>query len=163
MTWTLWKQPRKTQELESDEISFADPARGVIVSSKPVSGVSDFYGGLITRESTAIAFKDFGFDLSEEDTVIGVELFLHATRNGRTQDKTITIFMNKPIGTNLADLTAEDKHTYSGGLETWKIASATMDYNSENFGVIIDLQPHTEFPCNELVYIRKVQVRLQLA
>lgn len=162
MTWTKWQSPRKTQELESNEISFAsEPLGRTIVSSKPISAVSNYSGGLYTVESSAILFKDFGFDV-DSSLVEEIELHLHVSRLGRTQDKTIMLYMDKQIGKNRADLEAEDKHTYSGGLETWKIASANMDYTSPEFGVVIDLQPHTEYPSNVTVYIRKVAVRLKL-
>jgi len=162
MTWTKWKQPTKTQLLELDEVSFngSSPSRG-LVSNKPISAVSNYFGGLYTVESSAIVFTDFGFDVNNQD-VEYIELYLHVSRLGRTQDKTISLFMDKKIGKNQSDLEAADEHTYTGGLEEWKIASATMDYNSPEFGVIIDLQPHTQYPSNVTVYLRKIAVRLKL-
>lgn len=162
MTWTKWKSPRKSQELESNEISFNDEEKPrTIVSNKPISAVSNYFGGLYTVESSAILFSDFGFDV-DSDQVEEIELFLHVSRLGRTQDKTISLYMGKQIGKNRADLEAEDENVYGGGLESWKIASANMDYTSPDFGVVIDLQPHTQYPSNVTVYIRKVAVRLKL-
>lgn len=163
MTWTKWKSPRKTQELETNEISFNDEGNPkTIVSNKPISAVSNYFGGLYTVESSAILFSDFGFDV-DSTKVEEIELFLHVSRLGRTQDKTISLYMGKQIGKNRADLEAEDEHIYRGGLEAWKIASAKiMDYSSPEFGVVIDLQPHTQYPSNVTVYIRKVALRLKL-
>jgi len=163
MTWTNWLQPRKTQNLESNEILFDQSKIGrVLTSKKPVSGVSLYRGGLITVESTAIAFSNFGFDIGQQQ-VVGVELYLHTTRNARAQDKTIKLFAGKAVGKNLSDLEALDQHTYSGDLKEWGVNKLTIDYASEDFGVVVDLQPHTEYPSNVTIYIRKVQVRLQLA
>lgn len=163
MAWTSWKQPRKTQELESNEIPFDQvPRDNAFTSSKPVSGIGNFFGGLTTRESTAIAFTDFGFD-TEGKEVVGVELFLHASRLGRSQDKVISLYFNDPVGLNRSDLAATDEYTYEGDLASWGVENLDIDFTSENFGVVVDLQPHTQYPCNVTIYIRRVQVRLQLA
>lgn len=163
MTHTPWKSPRKIQQLESEEIEFSGvPRTTEYTSNKPVSGVSNFFGGLVTNESSAIAFTDFGFELDGKN-VVGVELYLYVSRLGRTQDKTIKLFAGKTVGLNQSDLQAEDKHTYSGDLKKWGVENREIDYTAEDFGVTIDLQPHTEYPSNEIVYIRKVQVRLELA
>lgn len=163
MTWTPWKQPRKTQELESKEIPFEQvPRANAFTSADAVSGIGNYFGGLTTRESTAIAFTDFGFDTQGKE-VVGVELFLHASRLARSQDKVISLYFNDPVGLNRSDLTATDEFTYGGELKDWGVENLDIDFTSDKFGVVVDLQPHTEFPCNVTIYIRRVQVRLQLA
>jgi len=162
LTYTPWSQPRQTQELEEDEISFDKvPRQNQYVSAEPITGVSNFFGGKVNQESSAIAFTDLRLDPGNKD-VIGVEVFLHVSRIGRTQDKTIKLFSEKTIGENLADLEAEDKNTYSGSLKTWGVDKMDVDFTASTFGVSIDLQPHTQYPANTTVYIRKVSVRLIL-
>lgn len=164
MTWTNWKSPRQQQYVESDEVQFKrSQTGGVLTSARAISGRGNFYGELITTESTAIAFTDFGFELNGK-VVEEIELFLHVSRLGRTQDKVIKLWTGeKPFGKNRADLSAEDENTYSGRLKDWELATAkNVPYESSDFGAYVDLQPHTEYPSSVTVYIRNVKMRLKL-
>jgi|AntDeeMinimDraft_6_1070357.scaffolds.fasta_scaffold01068_11 hypothetical protein len=165
MSWTPWKSPRKTQGIESNEIQFVDNnVSSVLTSKTSIKSTANFFGELVTTESTALVFTDFGFELDGQ-VVESIEIRLKASRLGRTQDKVIGIWDGtKRMGANMANLEATDDFTYSGTLGDWKLSSATkLDYVSPDFGVVIDLQPHTQYPSNVTVYIRKVQVRLKLA
>jgi hypothetical protein len=162
MTWTNWKSPRQQAYVEDDEIQFAQKS-GTLSTLKPVSSRANFFGELVTSESTAIVFTDFGFDVGEK-TVQEIELYLHVSRLGRTQDKTIKIWNGERIiGKNQANLEAEDKNTYSGTLKVWEVNTAkNIPYGTDKFGIYIDLQPHTEYPSSVIVYLRDIKMRLKL-
>ena len=129
--------------IESGEIQYDR-----LVSVEPAVGVGKSTGGLLTEQATALVFT--GFDIT--GTVRGLELKLEVTRLARTQDKTIQLWVNgAATGPNLADLTAGDVHVY-----TW--TDLDLEWDS-SMGVVIDLQPHTQYPSSNTIYIRSVGLR----
>ena len=97
--------------------------------------------------------------------VVGIEVRLIATRLARIQDKTIQlVFQNQPISENKQNLLAADTHVYGDAHDRWGITSdKNIPIDSSEFGVIIDLQPHTSIPCADTVYIRSIQMRVAVA
>lgn len=162
MNWTLWKSPRAAVGVEADEINFTNSQARNLRSVEPVRGIATSFGSLNTDESTAIVFSDFEFNVNNE-LVSHVEVELHVSRLGRVQDKVIALwFDGVRRKANLANLAAEDRHVYSGLTKDWR-AGSNIDYNSPQFGVYVDLQPHTQYPSNNTVYIRSVRVRLGIS
>ncbi len=119
-----------------------------LVSVEPAVGVGKSTGGLFTEQATALVFT--GFNIT--GTVNSLELRLEVSRLARTQDKTIQLWVNgTAVGPNLADLSAADVHVY-----TWH--DLDLEWNS-TMGVVIDLQPHTQYPSSNTIYIRSVGLR----
>lgn len=118
-----------------------------LVSTAPVTGVATARGALVTRESDGLLFSGFGFT----GTVTGLELHLTVSRLARIQDRVIQFYnAGSTLGANLADLAAEDTHIYR--------LDGAFDIGSD-FGVIVDVGPHTQYPSANTVYIRSVAVR----
>lgn len=173
MTWTKWRQPKVVFRLdEGEEVDFTNlNNRRDLVSNEKISAVSDSFGGLFKKESNALVFRKFGFDADIPDgkddlgEVQGIELFLHTTRVSRIQDKVIQLWYDgSPVRENKASLDSPDFAYYGGKDDNWKVdhrlTPEAIDFLSDDFGVLIDLQPHTEFPSANTAYIRKVAMRL---
>lgn len=162
MKWSQWHKPGLAHELETTEIGLTPrDGRSVsqFVSVEPVRSISTSFGTFIREESNSLVFTDWGFDAG---TLAGIELRLRVRRLARIQDKVIQLWDGtKTIGENLADLSAEDDHTYGSESDRWGVP---RDYgfplDSPQFGVVIDLQPHTEIPCSDTVILRSVRMRV---
>ena len=89
---------------------------------------------------------------------------LRARRVARIQDKTIQLWNgSRTISENLQNLSAEDDEVYGGENDRWGIPlTETIPVSLEEFGVVVDLQPHVEYPCADLVFVRSVAMRLYL-
>jgi hypothetical protein len=158
--WTKWHSPRTVEQLTSDEIGYS----GAILwdqttqytSVKPVSSVARSQGGVLQEGAQSLVFRDFGFDTVEP--VLAVEVLLVVTRLARIQDRTVKLWQGEEIGYNRADLTAADQHVYSGDLTWWRVDA--VNPNDANFGVLVDLQPHSQYPSRDSIYIREVKIRI---
>lgn len=135
---------RTVTQFEQSEI-LVDTETGV--SAQPYVSTATSVGRLIRRETAALLYSDFGYS----GTASSVVLDLHVSRLGRTQDKVIQLYYNGGLqGSNLADLSAGDRHQYVFE------GSYTVD---SSFGIVIDLQPHVDYPSSNTVYIRSVAVQ----
>jgi len=164
MAWTKWHSPQAAAELELDEIQMqsylGSQTRG-FQSQSETRSISTSYGTFIREESNSLVFTDFGF----ADVIpLGIEMRLRTRRVARIQDKTIQLWNgSRTISENLVNLAAEDNQVYGGADNRWGIPSTeSIPVSSSSFGVVIDLQPHVEYPCADLVLIRSVAMRLYL-
>jgi hypothetical protein len=154
--------PKIIQELPSDEIAFTDgdsilDSTVDLTTVTPVRSVATSNGQLAVQHSRSLVFRSFG--IPADITVVGIELELTVTRLARIQDKTIQLwYQNRAVGRNLADLTAEDHHVYGGATDLWR--ATTVVHSSDDFGVLVDLQPHTQYPSSNTVYLRSVRLRV---
>jgi hypothetical protein len=159
--WTNWHFPNQLNQLETTQIDYTDGS-GIldhprdIVTVKPVVGNATSNGSLVLKEANSVVFKSYGFAV-DSSLVTSVEIQLSVARVSRIQDRAIQLYMNEPIGENLADVTAGDIHVYTSP------AIVGVDYNSVNFGCVIDLAPHRLIPSNNSIIIRTVGIRLLLA
>lgn len=139
MSWVSYSLVQSTQ---SSEIQFED-----LVTFESVYGVAVSQGGLRTVESTALVFT--GFPIT--GTVYNLRLELSVNRLARIQDRVIQLWIDsKPWGSNLANLAAENRSIYS-----WN--NLNLQWRTD-YGVIIDLQPHTQYPSSNTVQIRSVRL-----
>ncbi len=158
--WTAWHSPLSLTQLETNQISYTDGS-GIldtprdITTIKPVVGNSVTGGGLITTEANSVLFKSFAFAVGSA-TVQQVQIRLTVSRVSRIQDRVIQLHYITPQGTNLADLAAGDEHVYTHA------AVPGIDYNSTDFGCVIDLAPHLHYPSANNIVIRSVHMRLML-
>lgn len=162
MAWTRWYSPKQARQLETDEITIAaQGTQGIsdFVSVIPVRSISTSFGTFIREESNSLVFTDFGLPAVQP---LGIEVKLIATRLARIQDKTIQlVYQNQPISENKQNLLAADTHVYGDAHDRWGITSdRNIPIESSEFGVIVDLQPHTSIPCASTVYIRSIQMRV---
>lgn len=162
MAWSQWHKPGAAHELETSEIELAaQNGRSVsqFVSAEPVRSISTSFGTFQREESNSLVFTDWGFS---SGMVAGIELRLRVRRLARIQDKVIQLWDGtKTIGENLADLSAEDDHVYGAERDRWGVP---RDYgfplDNSQFGVVIDLQPHTEIPCSDIIILRSARMRV---
>jgi hypothetical protein len=165
MPKTKWYSPNLVAELDQEEeVSFTDgegilDATSNIISTLPVRGTSTSTRGLITRESNSLLFSNF--NLPSIDNITGIEVEVHVTRLARIQDKQIQLYFNKPVGKNLANLDAADITVYGSSQEKWGLQFSNIDFTSNNFGVIVDFQPHTQYPSSNQIYLRSVKILVQ--
>jgi len=130
-------------------------------SLTPVRSISTSYGTFIREESNSLVFTGFGMP---SVIPLGIEVRLVTQRVARIQDKVIQLWDGaQTIGENRQNLKAEDDQRYGGDWDRWGLKT---DYDiptgSPSFGIVIDLQPHTQYPCSDTVYIRSVTMRLNL-
>ena len=161
MSWTKWYNARAINEYEQEEIAFTglkNSSRSV-TSITPVSGVSLSTGNLVTKESNALLYQDF--NLPSVSNITALELEVTVSRLARIQDKQIQLYFNGLIGSDQSNLFAPDLHVYGRSESDWNITFDEYDFTDPEFGVVLDYQPHTQYPSSNLVYLRRVRVRLQ--
>jgi len=140
--WTIYTQ---IEPLELDEILYDSE----LSSTRPIRGVARSVGGLVVEGSSALVFK--GFDLGVS-TVQTLELELGVDRMARIQDKTIQLWHEGSVqGSNLADPLSEN-------LKVYRWENLDLEWTVDS-GVVIDLQPHTQYPSSSTVRIRSVRLR----
>jgi hypothetical protein len=148
MAWTTWLKARNVTLFENDSVAM-DPNR--LISLTPIHSVALSSGRMQQYGSTALLFKDFGVN----GVATAVEASIRVDRLSRIQDKTIQLYTGSGlVGKNLADLSADNQHTYS-----W--VNISYSINSE-FGVVIDYQPNTAIPSREILIIRSVLLRFDI-
>lgn len=147
--WSSWLYPRTVTYKETDEGNFVDITDSLnIISVYPVVTSAYSTGRLEGTETNALLFANYAVS----GLASRAELRLHVSRLGRIQDKTIRLWDGSSwIGENRATLDAVDVYTY-----TWDDLAVDL---TADFGVVVDLQPHTQYPSSNTVYIRSVQMR----
>lgn len=161
--WTKWYSPRVVDILQSDEIGWQGRILADIstnyVSLEPVSSVAKSQGGVTQVGSQSLVFRDFG--IVEQGVPESVEIELRVDRLARIQDRTIQLWQSGAVGRNRARLDSEDTVIYSGDLAWWRVD--TLNCQDTNFGVLVDLQPHSQYPSRDTVYVRSLKIRLNFA
>lgn len=158
--YTAWHTPQSLTQLETDQVNYSDGA-GVlddpqlVHTVRPVVGNAQSNGTLVTQEANSLLFKQFGFAVNSA-AVTQVQIRLTVARLSRIQDRTIQLYSNGLVGENLADVAAGDVHVYTAP------APLGVDYNTPDFGCVIDLAPHRLIPSNNSIIIRDVSMRLLL-
>lgn len=162
--WTNWHAARSVEQLENDQISYTDYDGQLdfaqnIITVAPLRATSISTGALTAVEANSLLFKNFGFAV--QGTVAAIELRLTSPRMARIQDRVIQLHYQQLIGKNLAQDLSEDDQIYGGTLAQWGIEDLP-DWNSSDFGCVIDLQPHQSYPSSNPAIIRRVEIRLDI-
>lgn len=157
--------PRIVEPIVSQEVEFTDGVAPLdqvsnIVTAEPILAVATSSSrSLLATGSQSLIFRDFGI---AEGTVVGIELLLSVSRLARIQDRVVQLCVNAvPQGRNVAVPTAEDLHVYGAATDLWDVEG--IDFTDPQFGVIIDLQPHAQYPSSNTVYLRSVVLRVHTA
>ena len=154
--------PKTIQELASDAVGFTDGQGPLdnplnVNSQGSVVAVATSRGGLRVLGSRTLVYT--GFNIGSTGTVTGIELELSVTRLSRIQDKIVQLwYQGAPIGLNRANLAADDVQRYGASDDLWDID--TVDFSDPSFGVVVNLQPHTQYPSNNLIYLRELKLIL---
>ena len=112
------------------------------VSVKPVTGVATSVGRLIQQGTDALLYSNFAYT----GAATTITARLKVTRLGRVQDRIIQLYNGTQlVGVNQANLAASDDQLY-----VFTGAFAV----TPNFGIVIDLGPHTQYPSSTTIYIR---------
>ena len=141
------------QQLDLNEIAFTDgdavlDSTQNISSQQPVVSVATSVKNLRSFGSSSLLFTNFG--IPSGLTVTGIELELRVTRLARIQDKTIQLWSQSTSqGKNMAKNPAEDHEIYGGPGDLW--LTSNIDFSHPSFGVVIDLQPHQQYPSSNTV------------
>jgi hypothetical protein len=158
--WTKWYTPKIVEQLASDEIVYQGSvsSNGFVDLSTvdAVSGVATSQGGLRQQGARSLVFRDFS--IPNQGVVQGIELSLRVDRLSRIQDHTVKLWQSAAVGRNLADPLAEDQWVYGGALSLWRVDSVTVA--SENFGVLVDLSAHQQYPSRDTINIKEVKIRV---
>lgn len=160
--WTSWHRATRVSETELDQIGYTDGVGALdqtadLITVAPLTGIHTGTGALLIREARALKFDSFGFAVS--GAVQGIELRLATQRLSRIQDHVIQLSMAQLLGENRAVDSAEDLQLYGGVDDAWGIAEP-VDWGNDQFGVVIDLQPHKTIPSNTRAIIYSVDLRL---
>lgn len=154
--------PGRVDQIASSEIQFLEPQSSTryLTTVLPVLGIANSAGRILSTGSRSLIFTDFPIPAGL--TVTGVELTVAVTRLARIQDSVIQLhYQGSLVGRNLARLDSEDTTVYGGASNLW--GTENIDFHHPSFGVCIDLQPHTEYPSSNLVYLRSVILALYTA
>lgn len=161
MAWTTWLQPRIVERLENNEIDFADDDLQLdrvtnLVSVLPVYGLGTSASDTAVTGygSNSLLFRDFDFS---GGPVAGIEVATNIVRLNRVRDRVVQLWNSGLVGVNRARDIYDQKQTYGSASDLWGMNSLnTVD---SNFGVVLDLQPHPQYPSSTTVIIRSVSVR----
>jgi hypothetical protein len=155
--------PRIVEPIVNSEVAFTDGVEPLdqvsnIVTVAPILAVATSSSrSLLATGSQSLIFRDFG--IPSNAAVVGIELLLTVTRLARVQDRQIQLCVaGHAQGENRAVSTAEDSHVYGAADDLW--GTAGIQFHNPQFGVIIDLQPHAQYPSNNTVYLRSVVLRV---
>jgi hypothetical protein len=155
--------PQIVEPVTNGEIAFSDGVEPLdqvrnIVTVTPILAVATSNSrSLLAKGSQSLIFRDFA--IPSNSTVVGIELLLTVTRLARVQDRQIQLCVaGQAQGNNRAVQTAEDSHVYGGPTDLW--GTASIEFHNPQFGVIIDLQPHAQYPSSNTVYLRSVILRV---
>ena len=155
--------PRTVEPIVNSEVAFTDGVEPLdqvsnIVTTAPILAVATSSSrSLLATGSQSLIFRDFG--IPSNATVVGIELLLTVTRLARIQDRQVQLCVaGAAQGENRAVATAEDSHVYGAADDLW--GTASIQFDDPQFGVIIDLQPHAQYPSNNTVYLRSVSLRV---
>ena len=142
-------------------LSYGSQGISSFASVFPVRSISTSFGTFTREESNSLLFTGFGMP---DAIPLGIEVRLVTQRLARIQDKVIQLWDGtQTIGENRQNLRAENDQVYGGDFDRWGLRSDyAIPTASPDFGVVVDLQPHTEYPCSDTVYIRSVTMRLSL-
>ena len=161
-TWTSWHTARVIQQLGEDPVEYSDGDATLdtvnnVISRQPLRGVATSTGrALNTVQGRSLLYRDFGFN---PGSVQAVQLELSVQRFARIQDRQIQLWLGSEIGENLADLSAANFNQY-GGSDGLGWAITPINPGVPEFGVIIDLQPHTKYPSADRPIIEWVRLRV---
>lgn len=154
MGWTNWKKPLTVVKYEEDDTSFDIIKPHAITSKERVTGIATGYSQMRTSGVDAVYFSDWGWQPGQ---VLGIEVKTHVSRLARITDLTVQLTEHgEPVGKNLAKTYAENITVYGGRLDEWRIENI----DPLTIGLILDYQPHPNYPSSELVYIRSVHMRI---
>ena len=160
MYWTPWKSPLSVVEFEPDDISYQELDTHKLISTDPINGICTGFSRLRTKGIHALLFENWG--VLEPIGITHLEFRIHISRLARVKDLTIQLCKNgELIGKNMADLMAEDTHIYGGPIAEWGLEEKEWTaYDLSDIGLVVDYQPHPTMPSSELVYLRKIQMRV---
>lgn len=121
-----------------------------------ISGVTN----VSYRNSAAqIWVTDFKFE--NLGTILGIEVQLVTQRLSRIQDKLISLcYQGQIIGDNKFNLKAENDQTYGGNNDLWGRSWTVEEIQDPSFGVVIELQPHLNYPHSELGLIDFIAIKI---
>lgn len=162
--WTSWRTAQSSTPLEQDQIAYSNPSNSArdLVSNTPLLGLHLGVRSLLIQDGNMLLFSGFGFELPLNSVVQGIEVQLHCQRLSRIQDSVVQLYYQQLLGSNRAADQAEDLQRYGGAEDSWDVDS-TVDWQSPNFGVAVDLQPHRTIPSGNTAIIYSVDMRLYLA
>lgn len=153
--------PRSVERLENNQVDFSDgdsvlDSVSNLVSVEPVYGVGTSASDTAVNVygSNSLLFRDFGF---AGGTVSGIELETDIIRLNRVRDRIVQLWTGSLAGENRASSNYDRVQRYGGSSDLWGVSEA--DYTASEFGVVIDLAPHPQYPSSTTVIIKSVRIR----
>lgn len=121
-----------------------------------ISGVTN----ISFRNSVAQVWAT-NFNFENLGTIIGIEVQVVTQRLSRIQDKTISLCYNGTlIGENKSNLRAENDQTYGGNNDLWDREWTAEEIQDNSFGLVVELQPHLNYPHSELGLIDSIAIKV---
>jgi hypothetical protein len=113
-----------------------------------------------TMKTYYLVVKEFDFfDLPE--IISGIEVYVNIRRTGRITDDTVQLYLNQPLGQNLATYQIDDIKTYGNETALWGVENLTpIMLDDPEFGIILRYQSHPTMPHQTAPYMEHVQIRV---
>ena len=167
MTITNWYRPAAVNYLNTDEIGYTD-GDSVLDTPRNLISIAPLYGvGTSAADSAvnvyganSLVLSNFG--IVETGTVTGIEVETNIIRLNRVRDIRVQLYQLALLGQNRASNSYENLQRYGGAGDVWGI-SGSIPYTDPEFGVVVDLGPHQQYPSSTRPIIRTVSLRLHLA
>ena len=155
--WSKWVSAQSVRVFEQDSVEYSELKLDNLITVHPITGVHTGYERLRALGVSALEFSDWGL---RAGNIAAIQVRTHVSRVGRVFDNVIQLTRDSQlIGDNLALPGAEDVHVYGGTLDIWNV----KQLNTTGLGVVLDYKPHPGMPSSELVYLRKIQIRVMFA
>ena len=164
MTWTTWKSPTSIRYWTDEGITFNGD--GILDSTSGLLSTTNLYGLSTNYDETVNSYGTKGLILTGFNFDIGgapvaeVAVMIEAQRLARIIDDRVQLWNSRPLGSNVADDSAENVKTYEGTLgDFWGIK--TVNVAAADFGVLVDFTPRPDMPSGNKLVLRKVKMRIR--
>lgn len=164
---TAWLQPRSISYQNSTEnADWIDTTPGdgsldfPLTTSTNVNHIAIQELAHVTKAGDILVFSDF--DIPAYTTITKIEVLLEIRRRARITDYVLQLHNNgTAISRNLADLDPSRPNVsiYSGTTDVWEL-DPVVNIQDPNFGVLLQIGPHPNYPSSDPAIIDNVSLRL---
>jgi len=132
----------------------------LVRASKDLLHISNSLMNDYKMKTYYLVVKEFDFDELPE-TISGIEVHINIRRSGRITDDTVQLYLNQPLGENLATYQIQDIKTYGNQTARWGVENLTPELvDDPEFGIVLRYQSHPTTPHQTAPYMEHVQMRV---
>lgn len=132
---------------------------GFALTDKELYYISGVTNTSFRNSAAQVWATDFNFE--NLGSIVGIEVQLITQRLSRIQDKLISLcYQNEIVGENKFNLRAENDQIYGSNSDLWGRTWTAEELQDSSFGVVIELQPHLQYPHSELGLIDFIAIKI---